>query len=145
MITIVDYGMANLRSVHNKFRRIGVACNISSDSKEIIKADKLILPGVGHYKYGMSNLNELGLIDILNQKVLAEKTPILGICLGTQLFAKHSEEGDCEGLGWIDAEDVAAKIKQAMKFGRNIGREKILHLSNDNIAKRIIKIYKKVL
>ncbi|MCH7973582.1 MAG: imidazole glycerol phosphate synthase subunit HisH [Bacteroidetes bacterium] len=116
MLTIVDYGMGNLRSVYNKFRRIGVDCNISSDSKEIINADKIVLPGVGHFNRGMQNLKELGLIDILNQKVIAEKTPILGICLGTQLFAKHSEEGDCEGLGWIDAEVVKFKVSDKIKF-----------------------------
>jgi len=108
--------MGNLRSVYNKFKRLGVDCLISSDKKEIEKAEKLILPGVGHFKKGMENLRELGLIDILNKKVIEEKTPILGICLGVQLFAKHSEEGNCEGLGWIDAEVIRFNVSDKIKY-----------------------------
>jgi len=124
---IINYGMGNLRSVQNKFRKMNLDCLISSNIKDIEKAEKLVLPGVGHYRYGMSNLNELGLIDILNQKVLEEKTPILGICLGTQLFCKHSEEGDCEGLGWIDAEVVKFKVSDKIKF-------KVPHMGWNNVS-----------
>ena len=106
MVVIVDYGMGNLRSVYNKFRKMGVPAMISSNHEEIQKAEKLILPGVGHFAHGMKHLIETGLIELLNRKVLIEKTPILGICLGMQLFTKHSQEGNVEGLGWIDAETV---------------------------------------
>ncbi len=116
MIIITDYGMGNLRSVQNKFRRMGNECKISSKHDDILKADKLILPGVGHFKHGMKQLKELRLIDILNKKVIEEKTPILGICLGTQIFAKHSEEGDCDGLGWIDAGVVKFTVSDKIKF-----------------------------
>ena len=97
-ILIIDYKMGNLRSVANKFRRMEIDCIVSSYCEDIKSAEKLILPGVGHFKYGMENLQNLGLIDILNKKVIDEKTPILGICLGAQLFCKHSEEGNCKGL-----------------------------------------------
>ncbi len=116
MLTIVNYNMGNLRSVYNKFKRIDVDCIISSDKEMIMNADKLILPGVGHFKYGMQSLEELDLIDVLNRKVMKEKTPILGICLGTQLFSKHSEEGGCKGLGWIDAEVVKFNVLDKIKY-----------------------------
>ncbi len=103
-ITIMDYGMGNIRSIHYKLQRNGVDANVSSDPSDILAADKLILPGVGHFKKGMENLRKLNLIEALNRKVVEEKTPVMGICLGIQLFTNFSEEGDCEGLKWIDAE-----------------------------------------
>jgi glutamine amidotransferase len=115
-IVIIDYGMGNLRSVFNKFRRMGFNSEISSDPDVITKADKIILPGVGHYAKGMRNLEEKGLVDVLNCKVLVEKTPIFGICLGMQLFSEYSEEGDCFGLGWIKARTVRFKINDKQKY-----------------------------
>lgn len=85
-------------------KKIGVDAEISSDIKKIKQADKLILPGVGSFDYGMANLQKSGLIPVLNEKVLRQKTPILGICLGMQLMTKKSEEGVRHGFGWIDAE-----------------------------------------
>jgi glutamine amidotransferase len=115
-IVIIDYGMGNLRSVFNKFRRMGYISEISSDPDVIKKADKLILPGVGHFAKGMRNLEEKGLIDVLNDKVLHEKIPIFGICLGMQLFSEYSEEGDCQGLGWIKARTVRFRINDKIKY-----------------------------
>jgi glutamine amidotransferase len=106
MIVIVDYGMGNLWSVLKAFKRINADAIVSSEIEDIKNAGKLILPGVGHFRNGMDKLKKLNLIDILNEKVLLQKTPILGICLGVQLFTKHSEEGDCEGLGWLDARTI---------------------------------------
>jgi len=113
---IIDYGMGNLRSVYNKFKRMGIDCLISSRKEDIESAEKLILPGVGHFKFAMQNLHKLGLIDLLNKKVFDEKTPILGICLGTQLFCRKSEEGNCEGLGWMDSEVVKFKVSDKIKY-----------------------------
>ena len=106
MIVIIDYGMGNLHSVLKAFRRIGADAIVSSKGEDIQKAEKLVLPGVGHFKKGMENLEKRGLIEILNKKIIGEKTPILGICLGMQLFTKFSEEGDAGGLGWIDAKTI---------------------------------------
>ena len=125
-IVIVDYGMGNLRSVYNKFRRMGVDSKISSDLKEIESAEKLILPGVGHFKSGMDHLRKQGFVELLNKKVLKDKTPILGICLGIQLFCSHSEEGDCNGLGWIDAEVVRFSVSDSIRY-------KIPHMGWNNI------------
>lgn len=116
MIVIIDYGMGNLRSIQKKMIQIGVNAEISKDIKIIAKADKLILPGVGHFANGIKNLKQYGLWDLLNSKVLIEKTPILGICLGMQLMANHSEEGDLDGLGWIDANVVRFKINNKLKY-----------------------------
>jgi glutamine amidotransferase len=108
--------MGNLRSVQKKFQRAGAEVDISSDLKEIINAQKLVLPGVGHFANGVKKLKELGIWDVLNKKVLEDKVPILGICLGMQLMAKHSEEGDIEGLGWFDAEVVKFRINDRLKY-----------------------------
>ena len=115
-IVIINYGMGNLRSVYNKFKRMGVTCLISSEKEDIESAEKLILPGVGHFKYGIENLFKLGLINTLNKKVIEEKTPIFGICLGTQLFCRYSEEGNCKGLGWLDAEVVKFRVSDTLKY-----------------------------
>ena len=112
MLVIIDYGMGNLRSVEKAFKRINANPIISSKIEDIEKATKLVLPGVGFFKGGMDRLRKLGLIDVLNKKVLEEKTPILGICLGMQLFTSHSEEGDVEGLNWIPAKTIAFDLKQ---------------------------------
>lgn len=103
MITIVNYGLGNLGSIFNMLRRIGVKSHIASDPEEIRNAEKIILPGVGHFDKGMQELMKSGLKSILDYKVLTEKTPVLGICLGMQLMTKSSEEGELQGLGWIDA------------------------------------------
>lgn len=106
MLVIVDYKMGNLGSVQNMLKKIGVQSVVSSDPEEISKATKLLLPGVGNFDRAMDNLHALNLIPILNKKVLIEKTPILGICLGMQLMTKHSEEGNVQGLGWVNAKAV---------------------------------------
>lgn len=102
-IVIVDYGMGNLFSVQKKLDRMQVKTLVSDNISAIEKADKILLPGVGHFEHAMHHLHDKQLIDVLNQKVLVEKTPILGICLGMQLMCTDSEEGNCEGLKWIDA------------------------------------------
>jgi glutamine amidotransferase len=87
-------------------KKIQIPVKISSDIADIESAEKLILPGVGSFDYGMQNLDNLNLIEILNKKVVRDDTPILGICLGMQLFTKTSEEGNRKGLCWLDAETV---------------------------------------
>lgn len=115
MIVIIDYGLGNLGSIKNMLKKIGFDAEISSDLSVIAAADKLILPGVGAFDQGMKNLEERGLISLLNQKVLIDKTPILGICLGMQLFTKNSEEGVLPGLGWIDARTIKFDASNSTK------------------------------
>lgn len=122
MITIVDYGVGNLGSIYNMFKKIGVQALVSSNPSEIEKATKLVLPGVGSFDYAMKNLQNSGYIPVLNQKVLGEQIPILGICLGMQLLTKKSEEGNSAGLGLIDAETVK------FEFNKENGGLRIPHM-----------------
>ena len=119
MLGIIDYGVGNLASIKNMLRKAGHQdVQISSEAEELQKATKLILPGVGHFDYGMQQLKQSGLIDVLNQRVLEDKVPILGICLGAQLLTASSEEGEERGLGWIDAKTVrfdSSKLSSALR------------------------------
>jgi imidazole glycerol-phosphate synthase subunit HisH len=108
LIAVIDYGMGNVGSVLNMLKRAGggKGAIASSEPSVLAAADKLILPGVGAFDNGMRSLFEMRLIDVLNEKVLGEKTPILGICLGAQLLTRRSDEGLLTGLSWIDGETV---------------------------------------
>lgn len=101
MIIIVDYGMGNLGSVLNMFKKVGAQSKISSDLNEISKAEKILLPGVGSFDAAMQRITDAGMKDILTNKAMVEKIPVLGICLGMQLLTDGSEEGELNGLGWI--------------------------------------------
>jgi imidazole glycerol-phosphate synthase subunit HisH len=116
MITIIDYKTGNLGSIQNILKRIGEDSVITSDKDEIARATKLILPGVGAFDTGMRNLTELNIVEILNKKVIVEKTPVLGICLGMQLLSKGSEEGSLSGLGWIDASTVRFRFEDSIEY-----------------------------
>ncbi|MCB0344516.1 MAG: imidazole glycerol phosphate synthase subunit HisH [Bdellovibrionales bacterium] len=102
LIGVVDYGLGNIQSVCNALERLGCRFSASGDDKVLSKASAYILPGVGAFGEGIDNLNRSGLRTMLNEHVIEKRKPILGICLGMQLFADASEEmGDYEGLGWI--------------------------------------------
>ena len=118
MITIIDYGLGNLSSIKNMLSYLGIKSLISSNKIEIEKASKLILPGVGAFDTGMKNLSDLGLISIIKEKVLKEKTPILGICLGAQLLLEKSDEGTKNGLGFING--------KVSSFGVSLKKEQII-------------------
>lgn len=102
MIVIVDYGVGNLLSVQNMLRKAGGEAVVSGDVAQILTADKLLLPGVGHFDHGMKMLNASGLREPLTRFALEMRRPVLGICLGAQILGLGSEEGEAPGLGWID-------------------------------------------
>ena len=112
MITIIDYGVGNIGSIANMIKKVGGAFTITSSPKEVEKAKKIILCGVGAFDDGMNKLKNLGLIEVLNQKILKERTPILGICLGMQLMTNGSDEGTVPGLGFIDAKSKKFDFKK---------------------------------
>lgn len=103
MIIIVDYGVGNVGSIFNMLRKIGVRARISGAERDVEMADKLILPGVGHFGHGMNKLRESGLIPVLEDQVRSRAKPVLGICLGMQMMTRGSEESVIPGLGWVDA------------------------------------------
>lgn len=129
MIYIVNYGLGNLGSIQNMLKKLGVKSLIINSPEECVDAKKLILPGVGHFEEGMRFLNENGWISVLNQKVLEERIPVLGICLGMQLMTKNSEEGNCNGLGWIDA--------HVKRFQFDDSRMKVPHMGWNEVVPKL--------
>ena len=111
MITVVDYHMGNIGSIGNMIAKIGGRAIVTSDPAAVREAEKLILPGVGHFDRGMANLEELGLALALTERVLEGRVPVLGICLGMQLMGRSSEEGTRAGLGWVDATTKRFDVK----------------------------------
>lgn len=107
MISIVDYGSGNIKSVQNMLRSIGTQTEVVSTPDAILSSERLILPGVGHFDHGMGELDKRGLIPALNTRVVDDGVPLLGICLGAQLITRRSEEGLRLGLGWVEADVVA--------------------------------------
>jgi imidazole glycerol-phosphate synthase subunit HisH len=115
-IVIVDFGGGNLHSIQRTLSKLGVKAEVSRDPMLISKADKLLLPGVGQFSFGMKSLHSLGIIDVLNEATLIKKKPVLGICLGMQLMTQKSEEGNVDGLGWFDAETVKFEIADSIRY-----------------------------
>ena len=140
MIAIIKYGMGNLGSVLNMLRRLGnYEAIITSDLKKIESAEKLILPGVGSFKKAMENLEQGGFLPILEKKVLQNKTPIMGICLGMQLlFSNSSEGGINNGLGLIDGE--VRRIKSGYQKIPHIGFDKVNFPSGSKMFAGIEKL-----
>ena len=103
MISVIDYGVANLGSILNMLRKVGAEGELVSTPEEVAKAERIILPGVGAFDHGMTALTERGLVAPLRKKALDDRVPILGICLGMQLLGQGSEEGSLPGLGIIEA------------------------------------------
>jgi len=103
-IAIVDYGLANIRSVINAFECFDVDLYLAESGEELAVADKIVLPGVGSFDAGIKRLKERGHIEALKHHVISQKIPYLGICLGFQFIFESSEEGAEKGLGWIKGE-----------------------------------------
>lgn len=138
MITIVDYGIGNLGSMQNMFKRIGVKATIESDPKCIQQSEKLVLPGVGAFDSAMTFINSIaGLREVLDHKALVEHTPILGVCLGMQLLTRSSEEGSLAGLGWIPAATTRFPKQDGLKvphMGWNIAKPNAASRLTDKVG-----------
>lgn len=112
MLTVVDYGMGNLRSIVNAVSHLGFEARISGAPEEVAAASKLILPGVGSFRQAMQNIHSRHLFDPLNEAVKVRGASVLGICLGMQLLSYFGhEDGGASGLGWIQGEVVPFRIE----------------------------------
>ncbi|HEY6802463.1 MAG TPA: imidazole glycerol phosphate synthase subunit HisH [Pyrinomonadaceae bacterium] len=112
-IVIVDYRTGNTNSIKRALDRAGYLSIISSKVKDVAEADKLILPGVGHFAKAMANLGDMR--DALNEAVLIKRKAVLGICLGMELMAAMSQEGNMPGLRWLEAEAIRFRVSTATR------------------------------
>ena len=105
MITIVDYGLGNIKAFANVYKRLNISACYASTPEQLQQASKIILPGVGAFDHAMHKLNTSGLRETLDNLVLEKKVPVIGICVGMQLLATRGlEHGETPGLGWIAGE-----------------------------------------
>lgn len=102
MIGIINYGLGNIKAFENIFRRLNIPVVILSNKSQFEEVDKLILPGVGAFDHAMKTFSDSGMREITEKKVLLEKLPVIGVCVGMQMLANSSDEGKLPGLGWID-------------------------------------------
>ena len=103
MITIVNYGSGNISAIINLYKRLNIDTQIANTANELNNATKLIIPGVGAFDHAMEKLQTSGMLESLGKLVLEQKVPVLGICVGMQILAKSSDEGNKLGLGWVNA------------------------------------------
>jgi len=138
MVGIVDYGLGNHLSVYSAFDYLGADVTICRNSKELCEVERIVIPGVGAFRDCISKLEIGGFVDALNQEVLINKKPVLGICLGMQVMAKKSYEfGTFEGLGWFDAEVICIDTVEPSLRLPNIGWEEVQVKPNQQLFARI--------
>ena len=101
MIAIIDYGSGNLAAIANIYKQLKIPHIVTRDAQELAKADRYILPGVGAFDATMRNLNDSGMVAILQEQIIRQGKKVMGICVGMQILAESSEEGELAGLGWI--------------------------------------------
>jgi glutamine amidotransferase len=104
MIAIVDYGLGNVHAFTNIYKRLNISVKVAQTTKDLDDVEKIILPGVGSFDWAIKRLEISGMRDKLDKLVLSDFCPVLGVCVGMQIMAKRSDEGNLPGLGWIDAE-----------------------------------------
>lgn len=125
MIGIVDYGLGNVQAIANIYSRLNIPVIAAKTSEDLRRSDRLILPGVGSFDWAMKLLDTSGMRSTLDDLVLGEQRPVLGICVGFQMMARSSEEGTLPGLGWFDAtvrrlgDGLLAKAVQLPHMGWN--------------------------
>lgn len=106
MVTLIDYGVGNINAFVNVYRSLNIETKVAKTIADLDAVEKIILPGVGSFDYAMEQLNNSGMRERLDELVLIEKRPVIGICVGMQMMGNKSEEGVAEGLKWIDADVV---------------------------------------
>lgn len=132
MVGIIDYGMGNLLSVYNAFDYLGENVKVCSNPSDLKNVDHIVIPGVGAFKDCIKLLTENGFVDELNNQVIKQAKPTMGICLGMQVMAKTSSEfGNYQGLGWFDADVIKIDISNSELKLPNIGWNEI-ELNNEH-------------
>jgi glutamine amidotransferase len=137
MIAILDYGIGNLKSIHNMLKKVHVESVITSDTELIKEADKYILPGVGSFDHGIISLRKSVFFETLANEVLENRKPILGICLGMQLLTNSSEEGKEKGLGWIDASTIKFDLDDKGLSVPHMGWNKTYPTNTNDVFKNL--------
>tara|TARA_B100001248_G_scaffold89409_1_gene65967 strand:+ start:19646 stop:20242 length:597 start_codon:yes stop_codon:yes gene_type:complete len=138
VLTILNYGLGNIRAFSNIYKRLDVPFKIASSGKELKDASKIIIPGVGSFDWAMKELGRFDHIPYLHEKVVEKKTPVLGVCVGMQIMADRSEEGQLQGLGWIK--------KTVKKFDK--GTKRVPHMGWNTVDSKddiliLNELYKK--
>jgi len=139
MIGIVNYGLGNIHALANIYKRLNIPAEIASTPQDLRRAEKIILPGVGAFDWAMTRLNESGLRDALDEMVVGDGKPVLGICVGMQMMANKSDEGVLDGLGWIAAD---VKKFEHERFTQkthlpHMGWNDVLPRGNDGLFKNL--------
>lgn len=139
MISLVDYGLGNIQAFANIFNRLGIGVEMARTPEELKRAHKIILPGVGAFDWAMTRLNDSGLRETLDDLVLVKGVDVLGICVGMQLMARHSDEGSLPGLGWLDAEVCRfdTRLLKERTHLPHMGWNDVRPLDEENLFKNI--------
>ena len=112
MITIVDYGLGNIRAFLNMYKRLNIEAKTAATAPELADASRVILPGVGSFDDAMERLSSSGLRETLDDLALGRRVPVLGVCVGMQMLGRASDEGRLPGLGWIDGDVKALQSRR---------------------------------
>ena len=128
MIAIIDYGSGNIQAIRNIYKRLKIETFIAKKPEDIAMASKLILPGVGAFDEAIGKLDQSGLRNALDIAVLQKEVPVMGICVGMQIMADRSEEGDLNGLGWISGSVKKFDVKKMSNV------PKLPHMGWNNIS-----------
>ncbi len=135
MIAIIDYGLGNVLAFKNVFNRLNVPVAVAKSPNDLAGATRLILPGVGSFDYAMKEFDRSGLREAVEHLVLGSEIPILGVCVGMQMLARSSDEGESQGLGWIDADVKKFDTSRMQRVIRlpHMGWNDVIPLANGNL------------
>ena len=139
MITIIDFGLGNIHAIASAYNFLNIPIKIASSATDLKDAEKLILPGVGAFDWAMTRLNDSGMCEVLDELVLDKHIPILGFCVGMQMMASRSEEGNMPGLGWLQAEIVRFQPDQISRLPLpHMGWNDVKFISNEPLFAGIV-------